>query len=106
MVLGEPVLDLNGRILAKKGDCLSADLLARIHAAGASDLLVAERTQTIEDVSHAATTPKQNDAEIANIVRKKLDFRFRGHQGNPIMQTIRTLAEKQLIQAKLSQLTH
>ena len=105
LVLGEPVLDLNGRMLAKKGDCLSVDLIARLHAAGVTDLLAAETGQTLAAPNLAESPQNPDAAEITGNIRKRLDLRFRRHQGNPIMQTIRTLAEKQLIQAKLSQRT-
>lgn len=103
MVLGEPVLDSQGRILAKKGESLSADQLRLLETAGVRDLLVAENTDTAE-FPGTETAPDQTSAEIAGAIRKKLDLRFRKHHDTPLMQTIRNLAEKHLIQVKLSTL--
>lgn len=102
MILGEPVLDSRGRVLAKKGEKLSDELLALLQASGVKHLLVTEADASGEFAVRNEPGGDQANAEFTAAIRKRLEIRFRKHEDNPIMQIMRSLAEKQLIQAKLS----
>jgi hypothetical protein len=101
MVLGEPVLDSKGRLLARKGEHLTGELLALLRASGIANVFLAEAG--VPDIPPlAGASDGQLNADLAAAIRKRLDIRFRKHQDNPNMRTIRHLAERQLILAKLS----
>ncbi|MBI2949757.1 MAG: hypothetical protein HYY23_19165 [Verrucomicrobia bacterium] len=106
MVLGEPVLDSQGRILARKGENLSEELLGLLRASGIGNVFAAETAAPDEVPRADQTAGGPAGAEMAAAVRKRLEVRFRRHQDNALMQTIRNLAENQLIQARLSTQTN
>lgn len=102
MLLGEPVMDCKGRFLAKKGETLSPEMMVLFASAGVEEILAEERVSELENQSRIAETQRQRVAQITQSVRKTLDTRFHAFKGNPVMQTVRDLAEKRLIQDKIS----
>ena len=100
LVLGEPVLDSSGHILAKKGESLSSDLLGILQASGIRDILATEMSGAEGQEASTAPAFSQEEHEIACAVRVKLEVRFRRYPDQPIMQTLRNLAEKRLTQAR------
>ena len=100
LVLGEPVLDFSGHFLAKKGESLSSDLLRLLQTSGIRDILATEITGADGPAAATAAASGLEDIEIASAIRRKLDVRFRRYPDHPVMQTLRNLAEKRLIQAK------
>ncbi|MBI4662833.1 MAG: hypothetical protein HY735_28795 [Verrucomicrobia bacterium] len=102
MVLAEPVMDSCGRLLADKGESLSTQSIGVLHDHGIREVLANESEDTSNAPRLDESTGRADIEEAAVAVRRNLDVRFRKFPENPLMQTLRRLAEKHLVQAKLS----
>lgn len=105
MVLGEPVEDSHGRVLARKGVTLSAQTVALLRAEGVTELIIEDAATPTELLNKEDAARQQQIAEATHAVRQKLDIRFRKFKDNELMGTLRAVAEKRLIQARLSDQT-
>ena len=105
MVLGESVVDSTGRTLAKRGESVSGELLALFQNAGVREILAVD-SELATDLPNGAEAVRQTQIkEITAVIRKKLEIRFHRFRERPVMQTLLNLAEKQLIQDRVSRLS-
>lgn len=99
MVLFEPAIDSQGRTLLGRGEVLTAKMLDRFQNYGVSDLAVEG-----EEGDAGAAGPQdgitEDAAAVAEAVRAELDRRFMAFRDNKLMQKLKTLAEKRLIEAR------
>jgi len=105
MVLGECVVDSAGRTLAKRGESVSGELIALFQNAGVKEILAVDSEAGVVFSNGAEAVRQRQINEITEVIRKKLELRFHRYRERPVMQTLLRLAEKQLIQDRISRLS-
>ena len=98
MVLGEPAVDAQGRILVGKGEVLTDKLIERFHNYGVQELVVTGNDPD-EAPSVLSEVPEIRSRQEA--LQRVMDDRFRHHKSSALMDKIRRLAEKNLFQQSL-----
>lgn len=102
MILGESILDSGGQVLIGAGEALTDRLIRRLAVRGTREIGVqVEELAAAPDDPETAGSPETTrvkKAETEEEIRELLDRRFQHFENHEIMQTIRTLAEKHLIQ--------
>ena len=106
MVLGESVVDSTGRTLAKRGESVSSELIALFQNAGVKKILALDSEMGTDLPIGAEAVRQRQINEITAVIRKKLEIRFHRFRERAVMQTLLNLAEKQLIQDRISRLSN
>ncbi|MDA1274688.1 MAG: hypothetical protein O2960_11650 [Verrucomicrobia bacterium] len=96
MIIAEPILDSGGQVLILGGEVLSDRLIRRLIVRGAKEIAI--QGEEPEAPPEVPKTRKVKRAETEEEIRELLDLRFQNFENHEIMQTIRALAEKHLVQ--------
>lgn len=97
MILAEPAVDAQGRILMAKGEKLTLKLIERFTNYGVHEVVVEG------DLSGGDEVVRVDDPVLRSQlddIRRRTSVAFQDHADHPVMQRIKNLAEKNLLYFK------